>query len=74
MKTKLEITQIEKFKRAARELETDDSEEHFNEKLGKIARAKPEARAIVHASDCAVNNAPAMPPGPCNCGAEKAGK
>jgi hypothetical protein len=33
--------QIEKFKEAARELETDDDEKRFNEKLGKIARQKP---------------------------------
>jgi hypothetical protein len=33
--------QIEKFKQAVRELETDDDEKHFNEKLGKIARQKP---------------------------------
>jgi hypothetical protein len=29
-----------KFKQAARELETDDSEKRFNERLGKIARQK----------------------------------
>jgi hypothetical protein len=34
-------SQIEKFKQAARELETDNSEKRFNEKLGKIARQKP---------------------------------
>jgi hypothetical protein len=34
-------TQIAKFKQAARELETDNSEKRFNEKLGKIARQKP---------------------------------
>jgi hypothetical protein len=34
-------TQIEKFKQAARELETDDNEKRFNEKLGKIAKQKP---------------------------------
>jgi hypothetical protein len=33
--------QIEKFRKAARELETDDNEKRFNEKLGKIARQKP---------------------------------
>jgi hypothetical protein len=33
--------QVEKFKQAARELETDDNEKRFNEKLGKIARQKP---------------------------------
>jgi hypothetical protein len=32
--------QIDKFKQAARELETDGSEWRFNEKLGKIARQK----------------------------------
>jgi hypothetical protein len=37
-------TQIDKFKRAARELEADDSEKRFNERLGKIAKAKPPAR------------------------------
>jgi hypothetical protein len=67
-------SQLEKFRQAARDLKADDSEKHFDEKLGNIARFKPEARAVVHASDCAVNNAPAMPPGPCNCGAEKVGK
>jgi len=36
--------QLDKFKQAARELETDDSEKRFNEKLGKIARAKPIAK------------------------------
>ena len=33
--------QIDKFKQAARELETDDDEKRFNEKLGKIAKQKP---------------------------------
>jgi hypothetical protein len=33
-------TQIQKFREAARELETDDSEKRFNERLGKIAKAK----------------------------------
>ncbi len=34
-------TQKEKFKQAARELETDDDEKRFDKKLGKIAKAKP---------------------------------
>jgi hypothetical protein len=34
-------TQREKFEEAARELETDDSEEAFNAKLKKIAKAPP---------------------------------
>jgi hypothetical protein len=35
------LTQLDKFKQAARELETDDDPERFKERLGKIARAKP---------------------------------
>jgi putative component of toxin-antitoxin plasmid stabilization module len=35
--------QIDKFRKAARELETDNSEKRFNERLGKIAKAKPGA-------------------------------
>ncbi|MDE2116224.1 MAG: hypothetical protein KGJ29_15315 [Hyphomicrobiales bacterium] len=34
-------TQLDSFERAARALGCDESEEHFNEVLGKIARAKP---------------------------------
>jgi hypothetical protein len=34
-------TQVQKFREAARDLVTDDSEKRFNEKLGKIAKAKP---------------------------------
>jgi hypothetical protein len=34
-------TQREKFEEAARELETDDSEEAFDERLKKIAKAPP---------------------------------
>jgi len=34
-------SQLEKFKDAARELETDDDEKRFDERLGKIARQKP---------------------------------
>lgn len=37
-------SQIEKFKQAAREIETDDSEKRFNERLGKIAKQKPAAK------------------------------
>jgi hypothetical protein len=33
--------QVDKFKQAARDLETDDDEKRFNEKLEKIARQKP---------------------------------
>jgi hypothetical protein len=41
-------TQIAAFKKAARELETDDNEKRFNEKLGKIAKAKPGALLPPH--------------------------
>lgn len=34
-------SQLDKFKEAARELECDDDEQHFKERLGKLARAKP---------------------------------
>jgi hypothetical protein len=38
-----DTSQLAKSKKAARELETDDSEKRFNERLGKIAK-KPPAR------------------------------
>jgi hypothetical protein len=34
-------TQLDKFKQTARDLETDDDEKRFDERLGKIARQKP---------------------------------
>jgi len=34
-------SQLDKFKDAARELETDDDEQHFKERLGKIVKHKP---------------------------------
>jgi hypothetical protein len=34
-------TQVQKFREAARDLETDDNEKRFNERLGKIAKQKP---------------------------------
>jgi hypothetical protein len=37
-------SQVEKFRETARELETDDNEKRFNEKLGKIAKQKPAER------------------------------
>jgi hypothetical protein len=40
MTSKAKPSQLSKFKQA-RELETDNSEKRFNEKLGKIARQKP---------------------------------
>ena len=37
-----ERTQADKFKEAARELECDDDEKRWEERLKKIAKAKPE--------------------------------
>lgn len=34
-------TQLDKFKQAARELETDDDPERFKERLGKLVNYKP---------------------------------
>ena len=39
--TKSKKMQVDKFKEAARSLKTDNSERRFNEKLGQIARQKP---------------------------------
>lgn len=36
-------TQIDKFREAARELETDNDEARFDQRLGKIAKAPPKA-------------------------------
>jgi hypothetical protein len=41
MAAKKASSQVAKFRAAARELGTDNSEKRFNEKLGKIANAKP---------------------------------
>lgn len=35
-------SQLDKFQKAARELETDDDEERFNEKLKKLVKQKPD--------------------------------
>lgn len=34
-------TQLDRFKEAARELEADDDEDRFNERLKKLAKWKP---------------------------------
>lgn len=34
-------TQIDKFKEAARDLETDDDPKRFDERLGKLVKHKP---------------------------------
>jgi hypothetical protein len=38
------MKQIDAFRQAARDLETDDNEKRFNERLGKIAKQKPAER------------------------------
>lgn len=35
-------SQLEKFKEAARDLECDDDEQHFKDRLGKLVTQKPE--------------------------------
>jgi hypothetical protein len=39
--SKPEQSQLDRFKEAARELEADDDEAKFNEKLGKLVKQKP---------------------------------
>jgi hypothetical protein len=34
-------TQLDKFKKAARDLETDEDPERFKERLGKLVKHKP---------------------------------
>lgn len=34
-------TQLDKFKQAARDLETDDDPERFRERVGKLVKHKP---------------------------------
>ncbi len=43
--TEKPLRQPEKFKEAARELETDDDRERFNERVGKLVRQKPVGRS-----------------------------
>ena len=38
-------SQLDKFKAAARELECDDDDQRFKERLGKLAKAKPAPEA-----------------------------
>ena len=57
-------SQLERFKEAARQLETDDDEKRFNQLLRKIVK-----QSNAHASDCSIHNAPAYAVGECDCGA-----
>jgi|LZQO01.1.fsa_nt_gb hypothetical protein len=38
-------SQLDRFKEAARELETDDDEERFNERLKKLTKQKPDEKS-----------------------------
>lgn len=42
-------SQLERFKEAARELETDDDEDRYNEKLRKLAKQTPDDKK--HSND-----------------------
>ena len=37
-------SQLDRFKEAARQLETDDDEVRFNEKLGKLVKQNPDEK------------------------------
>jgi len=65
--SKTEKTQKQKFIEAARDAGADESEVIFNDRLRRVASAP---KSIVHKSDCAVHDAPAMKPGKCTCGAD----
>ncbi|MBL0769837.1 hypothetical protein JI743_13585 [Sphingopyxis sp. DHUNG17] len=41
MSRKETTSQLEKFKEAARDLETDDDPERFDERLGRMVKQKP---------------------------------
>lgn len=41
MSNKSKTTQLDKFKDAARELECDDDEQRFKERLGKLVKTEP---------------------------------
>lgn len=69
LKKNEELSQGEKFISFARDLECDEDEKAFDASLVKIAGGKNR-----HKSDCATNNAPAMEPGRCTCGATKDGR
>ena len=38
-------TQIDKFKEAARDIEADESEQHWDERLKRVVKAKPKDQA-----------------------------
>lgn len=44
MSGKNEQSQLDRFKKAARELGTDDDEKRFTEKLRKLVKSKPDPK------------------------------
>lgn len=42
----------------------------YQQSIADLARTGMNALTVRHTSDCAVHNEPAMPAGPCNCGAQ----
>jgi hypothetical protein len=60
-----DTTDDEKFKKVVGHFLNTPPKPHKDMKKGT-------AKKIVHASDCAVHNAPAYEPGHCDCGAAKA--
>jgi len=42
------------------------------DEMAKPQGGLTEMSRVLHSSDCATHNAPALPPGPCDCGAEEA--
>ena len=62
-----DTAQHKRFKDTARNLECDESGESFERALRTVAQ-QPKAKTAVHASDCALHNAPAFEPGACDCG------
>lgn len=59
--------------------EHEDDEAGDLDKLDKALKtppkkeAQPKAKKVVHASDCAMHNAPALKAGACDCGAKARG-
>lgn len=44
--SKSDQTQLDKFKQAARELETDDDPARFKERVGKLVKHKPKSASV----------------------------
>lgn len=65
--------QKSKFIDAARELGCKEDPRAFDRALKQLADSPPteavQKRKMQHASDCAIHNGPALPAGPCDCGA-----